>query len=61
MIKDILDVFIKELQQEKNQENFSIAIEPYIYKIRIYFYFILFLLFIIAFNLSMILFKLFNK
>ena len=60
MIKDLLDNFVKELQHEKNQENLSIAIEPYIYKIRIYFYIIFLMLFIMTINLSFIVFKMYR-
>ena len=47
MIKDILENLIKELQNEKNQENLHSALEPFSLRIKLSFYLVVFLLILI--------------
>jgi len=51
MIKDILENLIKELQNEKNQENLHSALEPFSLRIKLSFYLVVFLLILIICNL----------
>ena len=61
MIKDILESFVKELQDTKNQDNLRMISEPFLYKFKISFYVVLFILLIITGNLSYISFMIHNS
>jgi len=51
MIKDILDNLIKELHNEKNQENLYAALEPFSYKLKMSYIFVIVLLVLMLGNL----------
>ena len=58
MIKDIIENFINQLQNEENQELVSVAIEPWLFKVKLFCYVVILLLLIISFSLCYIGFKL---
>lgn len=51
MIKDIIENFVKEMRNEKNQKHLNFVLEPIINKIKFYYYVIVVLMFMILLNL----------
>lgn len=57
MIKDIIDNFVNQLQNEENQQKVSTALNPWLLNIKLFCYVVVFLLLIISINLSAICYK----
>lgn len=51
MFKDVIDTIIKELQNERNQEQINIVLEPVSYKFKTSFYVVVVLLILMVGNL----------
>lgn len=61
MIKDLIDNFVSQLQSEENQEKVAIALDPWLFKIKLFCYTVIILLLFILITLSTITYKLYNK
>lgn len=51
MIKDILENFVKEMKNEKNQRQLNFVLEPAYNKIKFYYYTVVIILFLILMSL----------
>ncbi len=61
MIKDLIDNFVTQLQNEENQERVAVALEPWLFKVKLFCYVLILLLLVMSVTLSLIVFKLYSN